>query len=159
MAGIKITDLTALASAEAADYLCIVDVSDTTSSPEGTTKKIEVNNLFESGTWTPTFSGGVFTLSNPVLDEARYSRVGNIVTCTIRGIVDVDFSLGGVGYFTFTFPITPITAVNAIGTATLNTGNLCNGLVKENLIQFSSADTSFAGADLPFYAIFQYNIE
>lgn len=45
MAGIKITDLSALASAEAADYLCIVDVSDTTQSPEGTTKKIEVGNV------------------------------------------------------------------------------------------------------------------
>ena len=45
MAGIKITDLPALASAEAGDYLCIVDVSDTSQSPEGTTKKIEVGNL------------------------------------------------------------------------------------------------------------------
>jgi hypothetical protein len=113
-----------------------------------------------SGTWTPTFSGGVFALSNPVLNEAKYSRVGDIVTCTIRGSVDVDFTgLINYGYFTFTFPITPISGVNAIGSANLDTANLCNGLVKQESIQFSSADTSFAGADLAFYAIFQYNIE
>lgn len=45
MAGIKITDLTALSVADSADFLCIVDVSDTSQSPEGTTKKIEVGNV------------------------------------------------------------------------------------------------------------------
>ena len=57
MAGIKITDLSALSVAESGDYLCIVDVSDTSQSPAGTTKKIEVANCGISGTWTPTISG------------------------------------------------------------------------------------------------------
>lgn len=45
MAGVKITDLTALSTPDSADYLCIVDVSDTSQSPDGTTKKIEVGNI------------------------------------------------------------------------------------------------------------------
>ena len=62
MAGVKITDLTPLATAVSGDLLYIVDISDTTESPQGTSKSIEVGNLIptipvlSSGTWTPTFS-------------------------------------------------------------------------------------------------------
>ena len=45
MAGVKITDLTPLATAASDDLLYIVDVSDTTESPEGTSKSIEVGNI------------------------------------------------------------------------------------------------------------------
>ena len=83
MAGIKITDLSALTVAEATDYLCIVDVSDTSQSPAGTTKKIELENVATSATWTPTLDGADDACSNPILTKAQYSRVGNIVTCTI----------------------------------------------------------------------------
>jgi hypothetical protein len=83
MAGIKITDLTALATAEAADYLCIVDVSDTTSSPEGTTKKITVANTgaslgIESGLFTSaiTSASGFDTIS---AEQGVFIRIGDIV--------------------------------------------------------------------------------
>lgn len=45
MAGVKITNLTPLATAASDDLLYIVDVSDTTESPEGTSKSIEVGSL------------------------------------------------------------------------------------------------------------------
>ena len=45
MAGVKITDLTPLATAASDDLLYIVDVSDTTESPQGTSKSIEVGDL------------------------------------------------------------------------------------------------------------------
>lgn len=41
----KVTDLTTLATADSDDLLMIVDVSDTTDSPEGTSKQIEVGNV------------------------------------------------------------------------------------------------------------------
>jgi hypothetical protein len=45
MAGVKITDLTPLATAASDDLLYIVDVSDLTQSPEGTSKSIEVGAI------------------------------------------------------------------------------------------------------------------
>jgi len=45
MAGIKVTDLPSLATAASDDILYIVDISDTTESPEGTSKKITLANL------------------------------------------------------------------------------------------------------------------
>jgi hypothetical protein len=45
MAGVKITDLTPLATAASDDLLYIVDVSDTSESPQGTSKAIEVGSI------------------------------------------------------------------------------------------------------------------
>ena len=45
MAGVKITDLTPLATAVSGDLLYIVDISDTTESPQGTSKQIEVGDI------------------------------------------------------------------------------------------------------------------
>ncbi len=45
MAGVKITDLEVLLESASDDLLYIVDVSDTTQSPEGTSKAIEVGNV------------------------------------------------------------------------------------------------------------------
>jgi hypothetical protein len=45
MAGVKITELDALATAASDDLLYIVDVSDTSESPQGTSKSIEVGNI------------------------------------------------------------------------------------------------------------------
>ena len=45
MAGVKITDLEVLTAPVAADILYIVDVSDTSQSPQGTSKQITAENL------------------------------------------------------------------------------------------------------------------
>ena len=83
MAGVKITDLGTLTAPVAEDLLYIVDVSDTSQSPQGTSKQIELGNVldFESGTFTPTFSS---ISGTGAIDQqfAFYSRVGTIVTYT-----------------------------------------------------------------------------
>ena len=157
MAGIKITDLSALSVAESGDYLCIVDVSDTSQSPAGTTKKIEVANCGISGTWTPTISNETDAISVATINLARYSRTGNVVTCTITGAVDVDFTVPD-GSFDFTLPIASAT-YQTIGCANIWKPNQCNGIIKfGGRLLLSSADTSFSESAVPFYAIFQYEI-
>jgi hypothetical protein len=64
MAGVKITDLVSITEAASDDLLYIVDVSDNTSGPQGTSKAIEVGDLrgykvytallTQSGTDAPT---------------------------------------------------------------------------------------------------------
>jgi hypothetical protein len=82
MAGVKITDLVAITEAASNDLLYIVDVSNTTQSPQGTSSQIELGNLVSSGNWTPVVSGE--TYSEVVsIQRANYSRVGSIVTCSL----------------------------------------------------------------------------
>ena len=83
MAGVKITDLGTLTTPVDADLLYIVDVSDTSQSPQGTSKQIEMGNMFTSGTYTPTFSAetnGIVVTPN----AATFIKVGSIVTCSIQ---------------------------------------------------------------------------
>lgn len=158
MAGIKITDLSALSVAESGDYLCIVDVSDTSQSPAGTTKKIELANAGISGTWTPTLSGFNSGINDAIIDNARYSRTGNIVTCTIEGNVNVDFSSDNFGSFDFTLPIASA-SYPTTGCASIEAANQVNGIIKSGgRFKLSSADTSLVDNALSFYAIFQYEI-
>jgi len=158
MAGIKITDLTPLGTAASDDLLYIVDVSDTSESPEGTSKKVEVGNLFESGTWTPTLSGEDNACSNAAVVKAFYSRVGNIVTCTIYGTVDLDFSTFSDGTIQTTFPIASATP-NAIGSISVNNEKQFNGFKNSTTrLVFLSSDTTFVTADVEFYSVFQYEI-
>ena len=83
MAGVKITDLGTLTTAVDADLLYIVDISDTSQSPQGTSKQIEMGNMFSSGTYTPTVSGevnGIVVTPN----AATFIKVGSIVNCSIQ---------------------------------------------------------------------------
>jgi len=89
MAGVKITDLGTLTTAVDADLLYIVDVSDTSQSPQGTSKQIEVGNMFSSGTYTPTISGevnGIIVQPN----SATFIRVGNVATCSAQLEIQLD---------------------------------------------------------------------
>ena len=164
MAGIKITDLTALASAEAADYLCIVDVSDTSSSPEGTTKKIEVANIIPvvptiaSGTWAPTLGDFTNCVTDASAISAYYSRVDNIVTATIYASVDLDFSLGsGAGYCDYDLPIATA-SIERIGIGQLFSKSVnCNIASNSSKIRFDSTSSSNIGAT-SFTFTFQYEI-
>jgi hypothetical protein len=89
MAGVKITDLATLTTAVDADLLYIVDVSDTSQSPEGTSKQIEVGNMFSSGSYTPTISGYVNGIAVTV-NSATYIRVGNIATVSAQLEITMD---------------------------------------------------------------------
>jgi hypothetical protein len=94
MAGVKITDLGSLGSAASDDLFYIVDVSDFSESPQGTSKKIEVQNIasalsLDSGTYTPTISGE--TNGIDVSAEAgTYMRIGNIVNCAVRLVIQMN---------------------------------------------------------------------
>jgi hypothetical protein len=102
MAGVKITDLATITSAASNDLLYIVDVSNTTQSPEGTSSQIEVGNMFSSGTYTPTISGEVNLTAAP--NAATYIRVGNVATVSIQ--LQILFSAGeNSGLFELSLPV------------------------------------------------------
>jgi hypothetical protein len=69
MAGRKITQLPTLTTPAATDKLVIVDVSDTSESPQGTSKQIAVSNLglssIESTTLDVSIADGVATVDVP----------------------------------------------------------------------------------------------
>ena len=89
MAGVKITDLATITSAASDDLLYIVDVSNTTQSPQGTSSQIEVGNMFSSGTYTPTVSGVVNAIS-ATPNSATFIKGGSIVTCSIQMEITMD---------------------------------------------------------------------
>jgi hypothetical protein len=154
MAGVKVTDLPSTASAASTDVMYIVDTGSNTS------KQIEVGDLldFESGTWTPTLSGEDNACSNAAVVKALYSRIGNIVTCTIFGTVDLDFSTFNDGTIATTFPIATATA-NATGTISINSEKQFNGYKNNtNRLVFLSSDTTLVAADVEFYCVFQYEV-
>ena len=157
MAGVKITDLPPLTTAVSGDLLYIVDISNTTESPEGTSSKITLGNIVTSGTWTPVFSGFLNAVISATVDSATYSKVGSIVTCTIRGEVEIDFSSDDAGEFDFTFPIAT-TSDNANGVVSLGVSNQINGYVRNASIALTSSDTSLISSGTPFFAIFQYEV-
>lgn len=111
----------------------------------------------QSGDWIPTLSVATGALSNPTLEFAYFSRQGNVVTATIQGRVDVDFSSNPSGEFNFTLPISASTPTT-IGVASIRQNNQCNGIVQSQTIEFSSLDTSFVGSSLAYFATFQYLI-
>ena len=81
MAGVKVTDLTTLGTADPSDIMYIVDATANQS------KQIEVQNIysglpqFESGTFTPSVSNETFNeIVTPL--AAYYSRVNDVVNCT-----------------------------------------------------------------------------
>ena len=90
MAGVKITDLGTLTTAVDADLLYIVDISDTSQSPQGTSKQIELGNIVSSGTWTPVISNQTGTATINVIGTSRYSIINGICTDLCRLSVEMD---------------------------------------------------------------------
>jgi hypothetical protein len=103
MAGVKITDLGTLTTAVDADLLYIVDVSDTSQSPQGTSKQIEMGNMFTSGTYTPTISAetnGIVVTPN----AATFIKVGSIVSVSAQIEIVLD-AAETTGSFELSLPI------------------------------------------------------
>jgi len=101
MAGVKITDLGTLNAPVSADLLYIVDVSDTSQSPQGTSKQIELGNIVSSGTWTPTITTDY---EGSVLVSAIYTRVNNSVSFIIKFGLSNNTALIDFGTTTFSPP-------------------------------------------------------
>jgi len=123
MAGVKVTDLTTLGTADPADIMYIVDTTANQS------KQIEVQNIYDG---LPQFSSGAFTVvpsgeNDCIITPIRglYSRVDNIVTCTIN--IDVTIT-NGVDTCSFNFapPVASDFAVakDCAGIVSLNTDPL-----------------------------------
>ena len=89
MAGVKITDLTTITEAASNDLLYIVDVSNNTQSPEGTSSQIELGKILSSGSYSPTISGETNNIAVSV-NAASYIRVGNIVTVSAQLGITMD---------------------------------------------------------------------
>jgi hypothetical protein len=103
MAGVKITDLTPLGTSASDDLFYIVDVSDFTESPQGTSKQIEVGNMFSSGTYTPTISGetnGIVVTPN----SATFIKVGSIVSVSAQIEIVLD-AAETTGSFEMSLPV------------------------------------------------------
>ena len=85
MAGVKITDLGILTAPVSADLLYIVDVSDTSQSPQGTSKQIELGNLaasldIASGVFTTVYNDLV-QITAPISNYSGvWTRIGENVT-------------------------------------------------------------------------------
>ena len=100
MAGVKVTDLTTLGTADPTDIMYIVDTTANQS------KQIEVQNIydglpqFSSGSYTPTISGPNNCTATVL--RAIYSRVDNIVTMSLYLDIDLDPT-----YTTGSFNISP----------------------------------------------------
>lgn len=165
MAGVKITDLGTLTTAVDADLLYIVDVSDTSQSPEGTSKQIELGNIVSSGNWTPVVSG--VTYSEIVgIPAANYSRVGSIVTCSL--MIDVQLDTGETNAeFQISLPVASdfTNAKDAFGIVAFN-GDITelvswdlNANTTTNKIAISVTSTTTAYPYQFLYVMLQYEVK
>jgi hypothetical protein len=66
MAGVKITDLGSLSTPNVDDVLYIVDISDTTESPQGTSKKTKVQFLLDLSSNVQSVSGELVDDTDPL---------------------------------------------------------------------------------------------
>ena len=167
MAGIKITDLTQLTTSASDDLLYIVDVSDTTESPQGTSKQIELGDMFSSGTYTPTVSGvvnGIVATPN----SATFIKVGSIVTCSIQLEITMDTG-ETTGSFELSLPVASdfASTKNLFGLMQCSTGGTILAEIvtidisaeTANNTCFVSLETATATANIQYVNMqFQYQI-
>ena len=167
MAGIKITDLTQLTTSASDDLLYIVDVSDTTESPQGTSKQIELGDMFSSGTYTPTISAetnGIVATPN----SATFIKVGSIVTCSIQMEITMDAG-ETTGTFELSLPVASdfATAKNLLGLMQWSTNGVSLAEIvgldiaaeTTNNTCFVSLETATATVNMQYVTMqFQYQI-
>jgi hypothetical protein len=97
MAGRKLTVLPALGGFPAADdLLYIVDVTDTSESPQGTSKAVEFSDIMQAGTYAPVISGEVNGIVVNPNGDARFMRIGSnvIVFAQLEIIMDTGETTG-----------------------------------------------------------------
>lgn len=105
MASRKLTALPTLTDVALNDKIYIVDVSDTTESPQGTSKETTIDKINKSGSYDPTISN-VSGLTTTAVTPGFYSRSGNIVTASFTIGLELA-ALSTDGSFNFTLPILP----------------------------------------------------
>jgi hypothetical protein len=167
MAGVKITDLVSITEAASNDLLYIVDVSNTTQSPEGTSSQIAVGNMFSSGTYTPTVSGVVNAIT-ATPNYATFIKVGSIVSCSIQLEILMDalettgafeLSLPVASNFTNTKQLFGLMQWSAFGTSLAEIVGLSIEAETTNNTCFVDLTTANVNAGMPYCVIqFQYEI-
>ena len=165
MAGVKITDLGTLTTAVDADLLYIVDVSDTSQSPQGTSKQIELGNIVSSGNWTPVVSGETYS-EIVTIQGANYSRVGSIVTCSL--FIDVQLDIAETqATFQISLPVASdfTNAKDAFGIVAFNgdlsefTAWVISADVATNKISIDVASTTTGWNFQSLYVMLQYEVK
>ena len=117
---------------------------------------IKQSNI-ESGEWTPTFFAPSGAVSNPILTKAYYTKVENIVTCTIFGGADFNFTFLTQGDISTSLPV-QTTLPSAIGVGTISQGWNINSYMDSGIkIRFESNDNTI-NTGISFFIIFQYEI-
>jgi hypothetical protein len=161
MAGVKITDLGTLTTALNEDLLYIVDVNDTTQSPQGTSKQIEVGNLFESGTFDPktTEISGLTSINSY---NGIYYKIGSIISGSFIVVLELSSASGS---YNFELPI-PTASVFLTGKQ-VNFAVSCNTPLDEfteyNIQSETGTNqiivnvTGTTSVDLTMNIIFMYN--
>jgi hypothetical protein len=157
MAGVKITDLGALTTAVSGDLLYIVDISDSTDGPDGTSKKITLGNIAISDEWTPTFSSEFGAVIAVTTTRNYYQKIGSIVTCLMNIEVQVDFDSTSYGDVVFTLPFATSSTDGGGSCSSTNISKQFNGSIDNNKIILMSEDNTLVGTYL-FKAVFQYEI-
>jgi hypothetical protein len=76
------------------------------------------NTDIESGTWTPIIDAEFSACVGVVIYKAYYSKVNNIVSCTIHGNSQFNFLTNNAGLFFVSVPI-PTTILEPIGVGQL----------------------------------------
>lgn len=79
---------------------------------------IKSSGIIESGTWTPVLISSSSEITSTIFTRAYYTRINNIVNCTIQATANFNFVFNTVANIVFTVPI-PTTSVEPIGLGTL----------------------------------------
>jgi hypothetical protein len=140
MAGVKVTDLTTLATADPTDIMYIVDTTANQS------KQIEVQDIYsgmpqlDSGTWNPTPTNISGTNAVVTIIKGNYSRVGDVVTCSLLFQLNMD-AAENISFFTLTLPIASNFAFAKDAFGIISYSNLGDGeLVGFNITADSTND-------------------
>lgn len=146
MANAKITALTALAVAPATnDLVPIVDVSDTTDSANGTTKKITVANLFTAPT--------IADFTNMAHDHGDADDGGQLTDAALSSAIGI--AKGGTGQTTATAAFDALAPTTTAGDMIYHNGSdnirLAKGTAGQSLVMNAAATAPEWGVPTPFF--------